>query len=156
MCDYYDRCITKSLNRLNPKKINVANRSNLSTPHAISVYYIDDSASQLELAKMYIEKKAPRIEVTSFTSPNELFESLRRKPCDCVISSSRVNTMDIRELAGRIREIAALPIILYTNDDEYDVSDALSSTSISHYVRRYGNLEHYNDLVAAIFKVVKL
>ena len=116
----------------------------------ITVFHLDDSPEQLELAKICLEKLDPSMKVTSLKSSSVLLRELSTRPCDCIIASHRIDGTTIGIMAPKIRRITEAPIILYTGHEKDEVKEVMASNSIEYFVEKQGDLDHYEVLLSTI------
>jgi len=127
----------------------------MSPRRFISVFHLDDSQEQLEVAKIILERDDPSIKVNLFQSPSALLRELMVRNCDCIVTSYSVNRTNIELLAPEIRRLTEAPIILYSALERYTIEKFLTSGHIDGFVEKRSDLEHYKELTAMIREVVE-
>ncbi len=137
----------------NSKKIGQGTR--MSSRGPISVFHLDDSQEQLEVAKIVLERDDPSIRVNPFQSSSALLRELTMRNCDCIVTSYNVNRTNIESLTPEIRRVTEAPIILYSAIERYNAEKVMSSNHIDGFVEKKGDLEHYKELAAMIRGVVE-
>jgi DNA-binding NtrC family response regulator len=117
---------------------------------SISVFHLDDSREQLELAKILLERADASIKVNQFQSPSDLLRELTLQQCDCIVASYYINRTNIELLAPKIRQVTEAPIILYTVLEGDAVEKVLASTCLDGFVEKKSDLEHYKELTSRV------
>lgn len=119
------------------------------------VLALDDEPDQLELTKFFIEENDSDLVVDTLSNPEEILETIKTKPYDCILADYAMPGMNGVELAKIIKETKDIPFVLYTGrGSEQTVLDAMSA-GVDAYVRKDHDPEHFANLVKEIRKAVE-
>ena len=126
----------------------------MKTPNTFKVLHLDDDETQLEFAKIFLEKDK-EIKIKSISSPLEALELLRRGDYDCIISDYKMPEMDGIKFAKKVRKKRNTPIIIYTGQGSEEVAEAAFAAGIDDYVRKENNPKHYKVLAKRVISVIE-
>jgi len=124
------------------------------TVEPIRVLLVDDEETQIELAKLNLEKVDPNLTIIGTTDPSQIFELLHQ-PFDCVVSDYSMHGMSGLKLNTEIKKISNIPFILYTGRGSEEVAEVAFSVGIDDYVMKEHSLANYQVLAKRIRNVVE-
>jgi CheY-like chemotaxis protein len=121
----------------------------------IRVLVVDEDSDVLELAEMFLEREAERLDVETETSAAAAAERIGDGDVDCVVSDYRMPGMDGIELLERVREAGAdLPFFLTSATVDDEAVAAAEAAGAAGFVRKGSGSDHYADLAARIREAV--
>jgi CheY-like chemotaxis protein len=116
---------------------------------SIQVLFVDDEKTQIELAKLNLEKIDTAIQVTGAQTIAEAMSLLKSIKPDCVVSDYLMPEMNGIQLYLTIKDFG-VPYILYTARGSDEIAGAAFSVGVDDYVRKEANLAHYDFLAGRI------
>lgn len=118
----------------------------------ISLLYIDDSPSMLELIKIIFEKDY-RVDVQTCQCPKNALQILLEQKYDLIISDYDMLTMDGIQLLDTIRSRGLnTPFILYTCHSLEEIKDEIIGRDSVYYVHKWGSLY---DQIAKMKRIIQ-
>ena len=121
----------------------------------INVLHVDDDPNQFEFIKHFLTQADEALKVTCVSTPDEVFRELETGNFDCLVTDFQMPLMDGIELATKVREKHALPIILYTGQGSEEVAEAAFTVGIDDYIRKEMDPSHYKVLGKRILDAVE-
>lgn len=119
----------------------------------ISLLYVDDNSSMLELFKNLLEKEE-HICVRTCCSPNTAFQTIIDQKPDLIISDYCMPAMNGAELLFNIRDAGInTPFILFTSHARDEIDNTVFGKSAVHYVHKWGAI---NSLVLQLLKIIRV
>lgn len=106
------------------------------------------------LAKLFLKRVDPSLQVESVSSPREAFRVLKES-FDCIVSDYRMPEMDGIELAKKVRETSSIPFIIYTGHGSEEVAKEAFAAGIDDYLQKELDPGHYRVLARRIRMVIK-
>ncbi len=122
--------------------------------NSIRVLLVDDEKSQLEIAKLNLEKVEPTIKITVTANPSQVHQLLQQ-PFDCIISDYKMGDINGLQLCKEIKKTSNIPYILYTARGSEEVAEEAFNIGVDDYVRKEQTLAHYRLLARRIRHAVK-
>lgn len=117
----------------------------------IEVLAVDDDVDLLELSKLFLEKNAEGMAVTTTSNPTEIAEQVASGDYDAVVSDYNMPEMNGIEVLEGVREIDEnFPFILYTGEGTEDVAQEAISKGVTNYQQKESSTDHYAVLAKAI------
>jgi DNA-binding NtrC family response regulator len=106
----------------------------------ISIFYIDDSHSMLEIIKIFLEKN-PLFEVRTFLNPKIALPIITEEQPDIIISDYEMPGMNGVEFLGKMRSQGICsPFIIYTSHPRDSIGASVFDISSVHYVHKWGSI----------------
>ena len=92
----------------------------------------------------------------SSTSPMEAIELVKENQPDCVLSDFNMPEMDGIEFTRRLREYSKIPVVMYSNMSDENVTCEAFEAGVDDFVMKQDNSdsEHYVVLMKRIKNVV--
>ncbi|MCX6649842.1 MAG: GAF domain-containing protein [Candidatus Bathyarchaeota archaeon] len=125
-----------------------------SSMEIIRVLHIDDDESVQMFLKVFVESD-PNIKVTQVQDANEAIQLIQTGAYDCFVSDYDMPGMDGITLAGKIREISNVPIIIYTGRGSEEVAERAFAAGIDDYIRKENAPAHYQLVSKRIRQAVE-
>ncbi len=135
--------------------LNPANPPDNSLDNEIRVLHVDDEDDQLHFTKQMLESFDHCIKVESTTKPEEVVDRLNSGRFDCVVSDYQMPVMDGVELAGRIKSVKDIPLIIYTGKGSAEVARKAFEAKADDYVQKEMEPAHYLVLARRIRHAVE-
>jgi CheY-like chemotaxis protein len=105
----------------------------------LSVLYVDDDPSLLDLGKLYLEKSGT-IRVEIIDSALEALEKIRTTKYDAIISDFQMPKMDGIEFLKAVRaEHPLLPFIIFTGKGREEIIIEALNNGADHYLQKGGD-----------------
>ena len=93
----------------------------------------------------------------SSTSPKEAIDMVKETEPDCVLSDLNMPEMDGIEFTRRLREHSMIPVVMYSNVSDEDITCEAFEAGVDDFVLKqesYEDAEHYILLMKRIKNVV--
>jgi len=119
-------------------------------PDAIRVLHVDDDPSQLQVAKLILERADPHLHVDTAEDPRDALHRITQEPVDCIVTDYRMPNLNGIELATKIREHTDAPIILYTGQGSEQIAEEAFAVGVDDYIRKEPEPSHYQVLARRI------
>ena len=120
----------------------------------IRVLHIDDDDNVQMFLKVFVEGDS-NIKVTSIQSAEEAIQLVQTGAFDCLVSDYDMPGMDGITLAGKIREISNIPIIIYTGRGSEEIAEKAFAAGIDDYIRKEDAPAHYQLVSKRIRQAVE-
>ncbi|ACL15993.1 response regulator [Methanosphaerula palustris] len=105
----------------------------------ISVLYVDDERSLLDIGKLFLEKRGD-MQVETLTSATEALQVIREHPFDAIISDYQMPDMDglsfLKELRKQDKQV---PFVLFTGRGREEVVIEALNCGADFYLQKGGN-----------------
>jgi CheY-like chemotaxis protein len=120
-------------------------------PEQISVLHVDDEPDVLELSTQLLERREPRISVTTAGSGSDGLAALETTDVDCIVSDSvRLdNGESFVEAASRETDA---PIVLFTAKEWNEISSDAVAAEVAEYVRK-ADTSDYKDVLRHVLRL---
>jgi PAS domain S-box-containing protein len=125
-----------------------------SSTEVIRVLHIDDDDTAQMFLKVFIEGD-PIIKVNSAQTAEDAIQLIQTGAYDCLVSDYDMPGMDGITLAGKIREISNIPIIIYTGRGSEEVAERAFEAGIDDYIRKEMTPAHYQLVSKRIRQAVE-
>lgn len=113
--------------------------------NAIDVLAIDDQQDILDLSKIFLERFDDRLDIETYTNPEEALISFREGSYDAIISDYEMPEMTGLELLEEVREIDEnFPFILYTGKGTEEVAQDAIGLDITDYFQKEAGTDQYS------------
>jgi PAS domain S-box-containing protein len=119
-------------------------------PDEIRVLHVDDDPSQLQVAKLILERADPHLHVDTAEDPRDALHRITQGPVDCIVTDYRMPDLNGIELATKIREHTDAPIILYTGQGSEQIAEEAFAVGVDDYIRKEPEPSHYQVLARRI------
>jgi len=122
----------------------------------ISVLYVDDDPTLLDIGKLYLEKSG-RVQVDILTSASAALEKIRTTKYDAIVSDYQMPEMDGIEFLKKIRAAwPDLPFIIFTGRGREEVVIEALNCGADHYLQKGGEPKsQFAELVHIITRSVE-
>lgn len=108
-------------------------------PMTISLLFVDDEPSLLEIGQIFLER-TPGITVTTSESAEAALKELEQKPFDAIVSDYQMPGMDgigfLKEIRGRS---LTLPFILFTGKGREEIVIKALNSGADYYLQKGGD-----------------
>jgi CheY-like chemotaxis protein len=125
-----------------------------TTVKPIRVLIVDDEETQIELAKLNLEKADPNLIITETTNPSKTLE-LIHQPFDCIVSDYAMQGMSGLKLNTEIKKTSKIPFILFTGRGSEEVAEEAFRVGVDDYVMKEHTIANYSVLAKRIRNVVE-
>jgi PAS domain S-box-containing protein len=132
-----------------------ANPVTASSMEVIRVLHIDDDENVQMFLKTFVENDL-KIKITSVQSAEEALKLIHTGVFDCCVSDYDMPGMDGITLAGKIREISNIPIIIYTGRGSEEIAERAFAAGINDYIRKEDAPAHYQLVSKRIRQAVEV
>lgn len=119
----------------------------------IRILFIDDDKDDAELVKLNLMRAT--LDLTTVSTPQEALALLKTRDFDCIISDYRMPGMTGIELCAEVRKTSNIPFIIYTAYDSEDVAQRALAAGVDYYVRKRGDLAHFENLARSVEHAVE-
>jgi len=116
----------------------------------IRVLHVDDDPSQLQIAKLILERTDPTLHVETAEDPLEALSRITHEQVDCIVTDYRMPDLNGIELATKIRKHTDAPIILYTGQGSEELAEEAFAVGVDDYIRKEPEPSHYQILAKRI------
>ncbi|WP_276258410.1 PAS domain S-box protein [Haloglomus litoreum] len=122
----------------------------------IEVLHVEDDPAFATVARRFLERCDPSLEVTSETDPREALDRLEEESFDCVLCDYDMPGMNGIELLESLREsYPELPFILFTGKGSEEVASDAFSAGATDYFGKSSDASEYEVLAERIATVVE-
>ena len=104
-------------------------------PETISVLHVDDEPDVLELSTQLLERRDPRISVTTAGSGADGLTALENGRVDCIVSDS-IRLPDGESFVEAASRQTDAPIVLFTAKEWAEISTDAVAAEVAEYVRK--------------------
>lgn len=120
------------------------------------VLLVDDDENLLFMAKRFMARAEPAIELVSVISANKALNKLSEEHFDVIISDYQMPDTNGLQLLAQLRENGNnIPFIMFTGRGNKEIATQALSLGADYYLRKNANLkELYNSLAYAIRNVM--
>ena len=116
----------------------------------IRVLHVDDDPSQLQIAKLILERTDPNLHVETAEDPLEALRRITHEHVDCIVTDYRMPDLNGIQLATKIRQHTDTPIILYTGQGSEELAEEAFAIGVDDYIRKEPDPSHYQILAKRI------
>jgi len=131
------------------------NPPDTSLDSEIRVLHVDDEDDQLQFTKQFLESLDHCLKVESTSKPEEVIDRLKSGRFDCVVSDYQMPIINGIELAGRIKSVKDIPLIIYTGRGSDEVARKAFEAKADDYVQKEIEPAHYLVLARRIRHAVE-
>jgi CheY-like chemotaxis protein len=120
-------------------------------PESISVLHVDDEPDVLELSTQLLERRDPRISVTTAGSGSDGLAALEENRVDCIVSDS-VRLPDGESFVEAASRRTDAPIVLFTAKEWAEISSDAVAAEVAEYVRK-ADAADYKDVLRHVLRL---
>ncbi len=120
----------------------------------IRLLFIDDDKDDSELVGLNLRRAS--LDVTTVSTPREALDLIYSNKFDCIISDYMMPGMSGIQLCAEIRKTSMIPFIIYTAYDSEDVAQAALAAGVDYYIRKKGDLAHFENLARSVEHAVEM
>lgn len=119
----------------------------------VSIFYVDDSRSMLDLLTIFLEKNH-HFDVKTCHCPKIALNTILENKPDIIISDYDMAGMNGGEFLEKIRSNGLdIPFIMYTSYGREEIGDAILGKDFVHYVHKWGSIyDQVNKLQTIIYQ----
>ncbi|MFX0015942.1 MAG: PAS domain S-box protein [Promethearchaeota archaeon] len=123
----------------------------------INVLHVDDESSFLQLTEKYLSiLGADEITIHSVNDPLKVFDLLKEKDFDVILTDFQMPNMDGLELLSKLRSIYDIPVIIFTGRGREEVAIKALNLGANYYIEKSFDLEsQFGELRHVIKQVDK-
>ncbi len=120
------------------------------------VLLVDDDENLLFMAKRFMTRAEPAIELVGVISAKKAFNKLSEEHFDIIVSDYQMPDTNGLQLLAQLREKGnSIPFIMFTGRGNKEVANQALNLGADYYLRKNANLkELYNSLAYALRNVL--
>jgi DNA-binding NtrC family response regulator len=120
-------------------------------PETISILHVDDEPDVLELSTQLLERRDPRISVTTAGNGSDGLTALENNRVDCIVSDS-VRLPDGESFVEAASRRTDAPIVLFTAKEWAEISSDAVAAEVAEYVRKADTAD-YKDVLRHVLRL---